>query len=275
MSFPNTSLTLIHRLRRAGDEADWQQFLNDYWGPICQFAARRGSLTREEAEDIASDTIEALLRGQLLERWEANRAAKLRTLLCAVVTNLISNRARVQSAREQRFREFAEELAKRSGDPGQGGSDRESEDIFYSAWANALLRRTVGHVRTGLYAEGKGDYFRVLHGRLCEAMSMADISESLGISLASVDNYFRAAKRRLTAALEEAVREHVSRYCKSAELEAEFRSEWNAIGDFLKQHGGLEQVVREQSNQSIPNAPNEKTRILVRNAGLRKRGGPG
>src|SRR5437879_4084689 len=38
MSFPQTRPTLIERLAAAGEERDWQEFLTDYWGPICRFA---------------------------------------------------------------------------------------------------------------------------------------------------------------------------------------------------------------------------------------------
>ena len=37
---------------RPGD-ADWREFMNDYWGPVCRFAQGRGNLAHEDAEDVA------------------------------------------------------------------------------------------------------------------------------------------------------------------------------------------------------------------------------
>src|SRR5262245_52690098 len=114
MAFPDTSKSLIQRLGAAGGEADWRQFLNDYWGPVCRFAAGRASLTAADAEDVASLTFEAVVTNQLLARWVLNHSAKLRTLLCSVVRNILSNRARVHAGRERILRELYEE-----SDPGR------------------------------------------------------------------------------------------------------------------------------------------------------------
>src|SRR5262245_3212426 len=97
MSFPQTRHTLIQRIVTRGDDQDWQAFLADYWGPVCRFAMRRGGLALADAEDVAAATFEALVANRLLARWVSDRAAKLRTLLCAVVRNVLSNRARVQA----------------------------------------------------------------------------------------------------------------------------------------------------------------------------------
>jgi hypothetical protein len=32
MSFPQTSHTLIQRISTGGEDRDWRQFLDDYWG---------------------------------------------------------------------------------------------------------------------------------------------------------------------------------------------------------------------------------------------------
>src|SRR5262245_38766762 len=99
MGFPQTRHTLIQRIAAGGDNEDWREFLADYWGPVCRFALRSAKLTLEDAEDIASQTFEAVLRNQLLARWVANRSAKLRTLLCAVVRRVIANRQRLAETR--------------------------------------------------------------------------------------------------------------------------------------------------------------------------------
>ena len=71
MTFPETRQTLIQRLATTSGEDDWRQFLNDYWGPVCRFAAVRASLSATDAEDIASLTFEAILTNRLLGAVDA------------------------------------------------------------------------------------------------------------------------------------------------------------------------------------------------------------
>lgn len=70
MSFPETRPTLIARLARNANNADWQQFLKDYWGPVVRFAMRAGQMPVDQAEDLASETFLVLLRSPLFHRWE-------------------------------------------------------------------------------------------------------------------------------------------------------------------------------------------------------------
>ena len=107
MSFPQTRLTLVERLASGGTEEDWRRFLKDYWGPICRFSLRWGARDLDNAEDVASETFEVLWEQRLLVRWASNRSAKLRTLLCSVVRNILSHRNRVRVGREQRQEDLA------------------------------------------------------------------------------------------------------------------------------------------------------------------------
>jgi DNA-directed RNA polymerase specialized sigma24 family protein len=242
MAFPDTHLTLIGRLSSGASEQDWQQFLQDYWGPICRFAARRGRLSVSDAEDVAAKTFESLLTNRLLVRWHEHQGARLRTLLCTVVRHVLANRARVQAGRERLLKE---ELA-RGGTPLQAYAEEPTEepaDTFYAAWVDDLLDGAVTGLMRDYHAAGKGDYFRVLHGRLCEGLTMPCISAALGIKLTDAENYFKAARNGLAKKLETSLRQQVARYCDAAGVEAEFGEEWRRLGEFLQQHGGLERAV--------------------------------
>jgi RNA polymerase sigma factor (sigma-70 family) len=241
MSFPETRHSFMQRLVVAGREADWAEFLTDYWGPVCRFAARRGSLGEADAEDVASQVFAALLGNQLLSRWAGNRSAKLRTLLCSVARNVLANRARKQAGRERLV-----------GTQSQAGGEDflanlsapdDQVDAFYAAWADDLLERAVESLLTELHEEGKGDYFRVLHGRLCEHMTMPELSAALEIPVATAENYFKAARKRLAANLESLVRQHVVRYA-DVDLGDEFASEWGRLGVYFVAHGGLDEAIR-------------------------------
>ncbi len=257
MSFPDTRLTLIQRIAADGQAADWRQFLHDYWGPICRFAASRGPINAADAEDVASQVFEALLTNQLLVRWSTHRSAKLRTLLCAVTRNVMANRARVGQGRARLVRE---QFAQGRLAPLAAGRDepREQVDSFYAAWADELLGSAVETLVHELHAEGKGDYFRVLYGRICEQMTTAEVAGSLGIKLTYTENYFRAARKRLAATLEDLVRRHVEHYCPDAERGDEFAAEWRHLGDYLTARGGLEAAVRRAHAAFDPTARPER-----------------
>jgi len=237
MSFPQTRLTLIQRLVTDGDEEDWQRFLKDYWGPICRFALRWGAGTLHDAEEVASQTFEVIWRNQLLERWVSNRSAKLRSLLCAVVRNVLSNRHRVRANRQRLSADVVRHIENSSR------TNHEEYDAFYAAWVEDVLQQSVESLSAVYYAEGKGDYVRVLYGRLCQGLTIAAVAQALDITPASVDHYYRHARKRLSMNLESAVRRLVERYCPAADLEDEFTSEWTALGRYLAENGGLDEAV--------------------------------
>lgn len=243
MPFPETPKTLIQRLAATDSADDWRQFLADYWGPICRFAAARASLADADAEDIASQTFEVVLTNRLLARWIVERSAKLRTLLCSVVRNILSNRGRVQQGRARLLRERAEQGAGVESIEALDVSDAQVDE-FYAAWAQDLLEQTVESLLQEYHAAGKGDYFRVLYGRICEEMSMPEIASAIGISVTAAENYFRAARKRLGERLEDEVHRQVARYCPARQIDEEFRLEWARLGEFLSKNGGLEQIVR-------------------------------
>jgi DNA-directed RNA polymerase specialized sigma24 family protein len=238
MAFPQTRHTLIQRLATGADDRDWQEFLGDYWGPVCRFALRRGSSPLAEAEDIASQTFEILLRNNLLARWAASKQAKLRTLLCSVVCKVQANARRARQTGERVLDELKHAQFDLSAVP------NEQEVAFLAAWVEDMLEKCLRELAADYHREGKGDYFRVLYGRLCDQMSIAEVAAALEISSSAVDNYYRHVRQRLTERLESAVRSHVYRYAPPNEAESEFAAEWGRLGEYLKEHGGLEDAIR-------------------------------
>lgn len=251
MAFPPTRHTLIQRLASGGEESDWREFLRDYWGPVCRFARSRGNLTLEDAEDVAAETLEAIVKNNLLARWSANRSAKLRTLICAVVRNVMSNRARVASGRDRIVREHAGELDRyldvSQVDP--AGEPSESTDGFYAAWAADVVQKAVDVLFAEYHAAGNGDAFRVLHGRLCEEMSVEEIAAALSLTPSIVEAQYRRARNRLGERLEELVRRQTGRYSCADECDSEFTVEWARLADYLRAEGGLENAVRRSAAQ--------------------------
>jgi RNA polymerase sigma factor (sigma-70 family) len=247
MSFPETHETLVYRVATKGSERDWYQFLSDYWLPVCRFAQRRGQVGVQDAEDIAVETFEAILRNQLLQRWILNRSSKLRTLLCTVIRQVLSNRARVQKRRQQLLKEKRHELLWRTDllTIKVAYEGVEHMDEFYAAWVESILLQVLESLMEEYKSKDRVEYFRVLHGRICERMTAAQISKAVGIKIDDVQNYYRAARKRLASKLKELTREHVHRYCSTQDVNTEFDSEWRQLGQYLKEHGGLEHAIGE------------------------------
>ncbi len=253
MSFPQTSQTLIRRIGRQGSQRDWHQFLSDYWLPVCRFAQQRAGLTIQDAEDVASETFQAVLSNNLLSRWASNRSSKLRTMLCTVVRHILGNRARVQKGRQRLLRKNVHELLNREDLPTIKHLDEPAKhiDVFYAAWVEGIVLQAVESLMQEYHRTGKGDYFRVLHGRVCEQMTMPQISQALGITTTQAENYYKAARKRLAGKLQQLLQQHVQRYCQPDQADDENTAEWDKMGQHLKKLGGLEQTITRVYENSI------------------------
>ncbi|MBS0206578.1 MAG: hypothetical protein JSS49_27125 [Planctomycetes bacterium] len=246
MTFPMTRHTLIHRLSQGGNSEDWQSFLRDYWGAVCRFARNTGHLSVDDAEDVASEVFEAILRAHLLQRWSDSRTAKLRTLICSVVRNVLANRTRTDSGRDRIIKDHSGQLDRyQSVGHMDSENGREHIDAFGVAWAESLVKAAADDLLQEYNMSDRGDYFRILYGKLCEDLSAAEIARALQIPVTSVDNYYRHARNRLGKRLEHLVRSHVDRYCYSEDVREEFATEWNNLKMILQQIGGLESTIRK------------------------------
>jgi hypothetical protein len=124
------------------------------------------------------------------------------------------------------------------------GARNEQTDAFYAAWVEDLVQQAVESLAAEYYAQRKGDYVRVMYGRLCRRMTIAQVAEALEIKPSAVDNYYRHARERLAEKLEASVRRQTGRYCPSDEAKEETAVEWGRLGEYLAAHGGLEEAVR-------------------------------
>lgn len=224
MSFPSTHLTLIDRLAEAGNEEDWGRFLKDYWDPLCRFCLRHGARDLEDAEDLAAQTFEVLWKNRLLDRWRSNRSAKLRSLLCGIVRRLLANQRRSQERKERLYNGLAEHV-KELNRPNQP-----EDDLFYAAWVEGLVQRAVDSLAVEYCGKGQGDRIRVLYGRLCEGLTIAQAADALNLRSTTVDFYYREARDRLATTLHRLLEEQARRYTPTEEAEAECLREWQDLG---------------------------------------------
>ncbi len=246
MAFPNTRLSLIQRLAGGGDDAAWREFVNDYWGPVCRFAQNHGNLKHEDAEDVAADVFQAILKNRLLERWSQSPSAKLRTLICCCARNILCNQYRIESGRKRLVREHGGRLDRYASDFDDDRDALPDElDEFYAAWIDEILQTAVNRLFADYDQSGRGDHFRVLYGRVCEQLSMPEIAAMLEISLSSVEGYYRHARGRLQEELHELIRQQVVRYSAADDVDDELQVETAKAREHLQKRGGLEAAVRK------------------------------
>jgi DNA-directed RNA polymerase specialized sigma24 family protein len=266
MSFPETEFSLIQRLAAGGSEEDWRSFLRDYWGPVCRFALRWGAGNLADAEEVAAQTFEVLWENRLLVRWVSNRSSRLRSLLCGVARKLLANRNRTRENRERLSRDLAEHVGRFCS------VQDEQTDAFFAAWVEDLVRQAVESLAAEYYGQGKGDYVRVLYGRLCRQWTIAQTAETLEVSPSDVNNYFRHVKTRLGRTLEEMLRTQVARYCTPEDVQQQFALEWANLGSYLGEHGGLEEAVKRAYELLDPDLARQNQQAAMTVAATRLRG---
>lgn len=230
MPFPQTRLTQIQRLAAGGSEAEWRAFVADYWGPVFHFCLRRDPQQRSAAEEITAEVFEVLWMQKLLERWADNRAAKLRTLICTVARNLMVQRFRRQRPTEPLIADPTEEA--------------QDADVFYAAWAEDLLRRSLDDLGAKYRREGQSDYLRVFLGRTSEGLSIREVADSLSLPPSTVDHHYRHVRDRLREELGKLMREQVQKCCEPDDLETDFAREWEALHRHLQARGDFDQVLK-------------------------------
>ncbi len=140
----------------------------------------------------------------------------------------------------------------------------EDEDLFDAAWAQGTLQQAVDALMAEYHRTGKGDYFRVLHGRVCDRMTMPQIAEALGITTTAAENYYKASRKRLEAKLRDQVRAHTRRYCDAQSFDSEFSAQWDEVGQYLTEHGGLEKaIVKVYEGLDPAQATQRQTRAIT------------
>ena len=95
-------------------------------------------------------------------------------------------------------------------------------------------------------------------------MTILQVADTLEIKKTNVENYYRAARKRLTAKLEESLNDHVQRYCPPEDMDDEFQNEWNKMADFLEKNGGLEKAITDVHKNTTPKHSQTMTNLVNR-----------
>lgn len=239
MNFPTTRFTLIHRLAHESNEHDWSAFIDEYWRPVCRFAAVQGHVSAVDAEDVAADMFEVLISKNMLRKWVDNQQARLSTLLCAILRRILSNRSRSADQRAVKLQWQLEDVQ-----AAVAGLVKNEQREFERLWVDEIVYRSLDTLRDQYLEEGRGDYFRTLYGRVCEGMSHQEVADYLGVDKATALAWFKHAKMRLSEAMRQQTRAVVRSYARSTSFEAEFEREWRELGEWLRELGGLDEAIR-------------------------------
>ena len=93
---PDTSVSLLDRLRDSPDAASWQRLV-DLYAPLIQTWLRRQGLQPADADDLAQDVLAVLIRE--LPTFQHRGAGAFRSWLRAITVNRLRNFCRARQAR--------------------------------------------------------------------------------------------------------------------------------------------------------------------------------
>lgn len=142
-SVPETRFSLIQRLQRGGDSADWDEFVAIYRPVIVRLALRK-QLQPADAEDVAQQVLFAVARH--LETWKHDPArARFRTWLQTIVRNHALN-ALTRGPRDQASggTTAAQRLNQH---PDKGDESLDDESLFDLELQRQTFRWAVAQVR--------------------------------------------------------------------------------------------------------------------------------
>ena len=173
---PDTRASLIARLSDADDVAAWQEFVEIYL-PLLYRLARRKGLQHADAEELGQNVLMAVCRA--VHRWKPDRVrGRFRDWLFRIARNAILNfLARAKRQRQASGESGVRWLLEQQAEPDP--DDTAAFDLEYRReaflWAAEKVRATVTTITWQAFWQSTVD-----------ARPIADVAESLGLSVGSV-----------------------------------------------------------------------------------------
>jgi RNA polymerase sigma factor (sigma-70 family) len=180
--------------------------VRSYWRPVYKYLRLRWRLPEEDARDLTQDFFFTLLKRELVERYDRERA-RFRTWLRTCLDGLVANERRA-AGREKRGGgaphvpldfETAEGELRRHEVPVQADPD----EIFRREWIRGLFGRAVERLRDECEGSGREVRWRLFARYDLEApereerLTYADLAREAGVEVTKVTNELHAARRRL------------------------------------------------------------------------------
>lgn len=229
--FPRTTQGFLDHLlhpRGTADRRGLEELCRRYWKPVYFFIRVAWTKSSQDAQDLAQDFFAWLLEGDLLARYEAERAP-FRTFLKAVLRRFVADRHKA-AARQKRGGDATfvrieddglslEELIADSRSP-------DPEKVFDQAWLVTVMKHAVETVRARCAADGREAPFRVFEacdlGRQGPPPTYAELASRHGLTEAQVRNMLAAVRK----AVREAVAAEIAGQTGSRE---QFEEEWRVF----------------------------------------------
>ena len=199
--FPNTSLTLIAKIKKLGPEADsaeWVRFWNSYSLAIRQFAALKGG--EENADDIVMQVL-----GKLVEVLRSGQytpeKGKFHSYLATMIVNEVRMSHRKNIARASDRSVSLDSGGACSEDEGAGtiadtlAAPEESPEQLDEDWRRAVLKSATEHVLTKTAFSGRDR--AVYRAYALDGRDIAEVAREFGISRNFVSQIKTRIDRRI------------------------------------------------------------------------------
>ena len=209
-SFPETSVTMIARIKSLGpgsDSAEWVRFWNSYSLAIRQFAVLKGG--EENADDIVMTVL-----GKLVDVLRSGRYSPEKGRFHSYLATMIVNEVHMAHRKEQARAGGRKISLDASGDSQDDGAQQtladtlaapaESPESIDADWRQAVLASAVEHVltKTALSERDRKVYRRYAQ----EGADIGEVAEEFGLSRNAVSQIKSRIDKRIVAAGRELVR---------------------------------------------------------------------
>lgn len=200
-SFPNTSWTLIQRIKST-DDAVARRALDDlcaqYHYPLYCYIRRRG-LSHHDAQDVLHDFLAKLLRSGSLEDANSERG-RLRALLSTSLSRFLINHHR--DTRDDRANVSLDATlavdAEQRYEHERFTEADSPERVFERKWAHELMRHVLRRLRDDYSADGNADLFRALRPGLIAGGTLRHVDvPAVAATLGMTEGALRVAFTRL------------------------------------------------------------------------------
>ncbi len=193
LNVPNTSPSLLVRLRDPSDGPAWEEFLEIYT-PLLQQLARRKGLQESDAADLIQDVFRAVV--QAIERYDPDPArGSFRAWLSRIARNLIVNQL---VARQRHPAGTGGDSAVRILED-QPARTQEETALFLAEHRRRLFLWAAGQVRV----EFRTLTWQAFWLTSVEGQAPKDVAEALGLSVGAVYHNKSRVMARLRQRIEQ------------------------------------------------------------------------
>ena len=221
--FPETHWSQILEIGNPAHPAHAQhldRLARRYWKPLYYYIRAMRDFSGPDAEEIAQDFFEMLLRRTDFAALSPERGT-FRGFLKTALRRFVISAERKRVIRETQVLRFGD-LDSRWIAMGQGGA-LTPEEAFDRAWVRDVLEEAMSSVRTGLEIEGKPKLFEIFRAYTFdgdEGLTYEALAGKYGMSVDEVRNGLRAVRERGREVMKDILRDYLF---PGEDVEAELR----------------------------------------------------